>query len=98
MTNEELAKKLVKYRELEAQKASLADEQDAIKAEISKHMADTKQEKVVADGITAQFIARTKYNFDVKGILAAVPEAIKSLKITNEAFEKLARGGADIAS
>lgn len=92
MNNEELTKKLVSYRLLEEQKAMIESQQDALKLDISAHMVENKLETLESNGIVAQFVARTKYAFDVKGILTAVPEAINYLKLTDKDYTKLLKG------
>lgn len=92
MTKEEIVKALVQYRLIEDQKKELEAKQAALKEQLRAHMEAAKLTKMEENDISVSIVPRNTYKFDIPGILTAVPEAIGSLKLTNEAYEKLLVG------
>ena len=95
MSDEEITKALVQYRLLEDQKAELELKQAQLKEQIAKHMAAKQLVNLESSGVVAQYVARTKYGFDVAGILKAVPQVIEHLKLSNEGYLKVLKGNED---
>ena len=96
MSHTEIVKALVAYRVLEEQKAKLEEQQKALKQQVEAHMIANKLDNLEANDVVAQLIPRTKYSFDVKGILKAVPTAVSCLKLSNEDYLKLLKGNEDL--
>jgi hypothetical protein len=92
MSDEEITKALVQYRLLEDQKGELELKQSQLREQITKHMTAKGVENLESNGVVAQYVARTKYGFDIPGILAAVPQVIEHLKLSNEGYMKVLKG------
>ena len=95
MSNEEITKAMVQYRLLEDQKRELELKQAQLKEQIGRHMDANKLVDLTANGVVAQYVSRTKYEFDIPGIVLAVPQVMEHLKLSNEGYLKVLKGNED---
>lgn len=95
MTENNLTKALMHYRLLEEQKKEIETRQAKLKKMIDDHMKKRGLDKLEVNGIMAFYSPKNTYEFEVEKIVAALPESIRQLKITNDVFERLLKGNED---